>query len=43
MPTRTAVRIHTRCRIDQIFINHYWRRYDDRGANHDRRRLFDDG
>jgi uncharacterized BrkB/YihY/UPF0761 family membrane protein len=42
MPTRTAVRIHTRCRIDRIFFNHYWRRrYDDRRANHDRRRHFD--
>jgi hypothetical protein len=55
MPTRTSVRIqrrcriyaryriHARCRIDRIFINHYWRRrYKDRPANHnDGSRLFD--
>jgi hypothetical protein len=29
-------RIHTRCRIDRIFIDHHWRRrYNDRPANHD--------
>jgi hypothetical protein len=41
-PNRTGVRIrrrwriHARCRIDRIFINHHWRpRYNDRPANHD--------
>jgi len=35
-PNRTGVRIHMRCRIDRIFINHHWRRrYNDRPANHD--------
>ena len=40
-PSRTGVcihrsRIHARCRIDRIFINHHWRhRYNDRPANHD--------
>jgi hypothetical protein len=30
-PNRTGVRIHRRCRIDRIFINHHWRRrYNDR-------------
>jgi hypothetical protein len=29
-------RIHARCGIDRIFINHHWRRrYNDRPANHD--------
>ena len=41
-PSRTSVRIyrrcriHARCRIDRIFINHHWRRrYKDRPAKHD--------
>jgi hypothetical protein len=40
-PNRTGVRIHrrcrihARCRIDRIFINHHWRRYNDRPANDD--------
>jgi hypothetical protein len=41
-PNRTGVRIHrwcrihARCRIDRIFINHHWRRrYNDRPPNHD--------
>jgi hypothetical protein len=41
-PNRTGVsiyrrcRIHARCRIDRIFINHHSRRrYNDRPANHD--------
>jgi len=35
-PTRTGVRIHTRCRIDRIFFLDDHRRplYDDRPANH---------
>jgi hypothetical protein len=40
-PSRTGVRIHrrcciqARCRIDRIFLDHYWRRrYNDRPANH---------
>jgi hypothetical protein len=29
-------RIHARCGIDRIFINHHWRRrYNDTPANHD--------
>jgi hypothetical protein len=40
-PNRTGVRvsircrIHARCRIDGIILNHHWRRYKDRPANHD--------
>jgi hypothetical protein len=29
-PNRTGVRIHRRCRIDRIFINHHRRRHKDR-------------
>ena len=40
-PSRTGVcihgrcRVHARCRIERIFINHHWRRrYNDGTANH---------
>jgi len=35
-PDWTAVRIHSRCRIDRIFFHHHgWRRYNDRPLNDD--------
>jgi hypothetical protein len=40
-PNRTGVRIHGRCRIDWIFINHHRRCHNDGPANDDRGRLLD--
>ena len=34
-------RIHARCRIDRIFINHHWRPYNHRSANDDGTRFLD--
>lgn len=34
-PNRTGVRVHRRCRVDRIFLNHHRWRYSDRPANDD--------
>ena len=46
-PNRTGIgiprrcRIHARCRIDRILINHHWRPYNYRSANDDGTRFLD--